>query len=329
MNYTNNHGISIPLAVFLAHDDYDGYNHGGTTGKRISVTSLLKSTRQIVLTARLKPGDYEIDISTLLASRMGQAIHTGVESAWGNYKANLAKLVYPQKLIDAVVINPTKDQLFDDCVPIYMEQRTDKQYRDWTITGKYDLVVNGEVTDIKSTGTFTYMKQVNSTKFTMQGSMYRWLNPEIITEDTLAIEYIFKDWSKNMSLSNPAYPQLPVLEQRYKLMSYNETEQWIATKLDEIDYFWDRPEPDLPQCTDEELWRGVSEYKYYKNPQGTMGRSTKNFPSYAEAQQRFLKDGAIGIIVEKKPQPTGCLYCNAFAQCTQKDAYIADGSLKL
>ena len=49
MIITNNHGISLPLAVWLLHDDYDYVKDENY----ISATSLLKSTKQIILSKRI------------------------------------------------------------------------------------------------------------------------------------------------------------------------------------------------------------------------------------------------------------------------------------
>ena len=63
--YTNQFNISLPLAVFLATDDYD------YEPNVISVTSLLKPVRQLVLSKRVKPDEALVDISGLVSARMG------------------------------------------------------------------------------------------------------------------------------------------------------------------------------------------------------------------------------------------------------------------
>ena len=77
---TNRFNLPMSMAVFLAADDYDG-PQAEEGVKVISATSLLKSTRQVVLGFRL-PEDTFVDVSDLISSRMGQAYHTAVEYAW-------------------------------------------------------------------------------------------------------------------------------------------------------------------------------------------------------------------------------------------------------
>lgn len=332
MKYTNKHDISIAMAVFLANDDYDGYGED-VEGKYISVTSLLKSDRQIVLSKRMEPSDGITDVADLLASRLGQAIHGAIEMAWiNNHKQCLIDLGYPAPVYEGVLINPDPSKVTEDDIPIYLEQRNSRKILDWTISGKYDMVINGVVTDVKSTGTYTYMKQTNADKYPLQGSLYRWLNPEIITEDYMNIEYLFKDWSKNLSMSTKGYPKLPVLQQSYPLMDLAKTELWIKEKLNRINLLLDKPEPELPHCTPEELWQSAPVYKYYKDKSKAQvpgARSTKNFDTFHEANERYLKDKSVGIVVEKPGEPVACKYCQVSGLCTQKDKYIAAGVLKL
>jgi hypothetical protein len=48
--YTNNTGIGLSMAVYLATDNYD-HNHDPRT---ISATTLIKSTKQIILGERVR-----------------------------------------------------------------------------------------------------------------------------------------------------------------------------------------------------------------------------------------------------------------------------------
>ena len=125
MKYTNNMGISLSLAVWLSKDNYD-YK---TDPWHISATTLRQSTKQIVLAARVPPSEAITDISTIVASRIGTAVHESIEVAWhdDSYKEQLKVLGYPQKFIDNVIINPISDCTAEPNIPIYIEQRYAKQ----------------------------------------------------------------------------------------------------------------------------------------------------------------------------------------------------------
>ena len=116
MIYTNEQKIGLSMAVFLASDDYD---HDARPNA-ISATGLLKSVRQTILSQRAESGITSMDISTLVASTFGTAVHDGIEKAWtgDRYKLALAKLGYKQATIDRIVVNPgyMKDPLTGNLV---------------------------------------------------------------------------------------------------------------------------------------------------------------------------------------------------------------------
>ena len=94
--YTNETGVPLSVAVYLATDLYD-YVPGV-----ISATSLLKSVRQQVLTPRVPKSLKKTEITGVVKSRLGTSIHDGLEKAWseGRYISAMASLGYPQAVID-------------------------------------------------------------------------------------------------------------------------------------------------------------------------------------------------------------------------------------
>ena len=323
--FANVSEVPLALAVFLASDYYD-YSDDPT---EISATTLLKPLRQIILATRVPPGDGLVNLADMMNNRMGAAIHDGIEKAWvTNYAKAMQAIGLPQRVIDRVRINPKPEELTEDILPIYLEQRLKRKIGKWTVTGKFDFVGEGKVQDFKSTSTFTYKKQVNADKYTQQGSIYRWLDPKLITQDEMDIHYIFTDWKPAMAKTDPAYPPKRFHKQSFTLMSLPETENFIRRKIELIEQFWDAPEDDIPLCDDSELWRSEPQFKYYKNPAKTA-RSTKNFDTRAEAMIRLAEDGNVGLVKEVPGQVTACKYCPAFAACSQKDQLVASGDLIL
>ena len=323
--FANVSEVPLALAVFLASDFYD-HNDDPFT---ISATTLLKPLRQIILPTRIPPGEGLVNLADMMNSRMGTAIHDAIEKAWmQNYKGAMEAIGYPQKVIDKVKINPTKEELTDDCYPIYLEQRLKRQLGKWTVTGKFDFIGEGRVQDFKSTSTYTYTKQTNGEKYTQQGSIYRWLDPELITQDQMDIHYIFTDWKPAQAKTDPSYPPKRFHKQSFDLMSLMETESFIRRKIALIEQYWDAPEADIPECDDSELWRSEPVFKYYKNPDKTA-RSTKNFTTKTEAYAFMAEQGNVGIVKEVPGQVTACKYCPAFITCAQKDRLVAAGDLVL
>lgn len=321
--YANASAVPLSLGVFLATDNYD---HDEAT---ISATSLIKPIRQIVLGARVPADGAVVDLVQMVASRMGTAIHDAIERSWkDNHVTAMRALGYPQKVIDRVRINPALAEVTDEIIPIYLEQREQKQVGKFIVSGKFDFIGDGRLEDFKTTSTYTVMKGSNDEKYILQGSIYRWLNPLKVTKDEMAIQFIFTDWSKAKAMQDPKYPQNRIQQKLLPLKSILETDAFIKRKLEQVERLWDAPEEDIPLCSAEDLWRSEPVFKYYKNPQSTK-RSTKNFDTYHDAQVRRQEDGNVGVVIEVPGQVTACKYCSAFAACSQKDALIASGDLVL
>ena len=318
MNYTNTSNIALPLAVFLATDHYD------YVPNVISATSLLKPVRQLILADRLSSEDNLVELSDMVSSRMGTAIHTAIEQAWLNPAKALKSLGYSDDIIQRIKVNPETVEEGD--IPVYMEKRSFKKVGNHTISGKFDFVAEGKVHDFKSTSVYGYLNQSNANKYILQGSLYRWLNPDIITKDEMLIHYIFTDWSKAESLRNSNYPKARVHSQKYNLLGLDEIEQFVKDKLELYDSMKHQQEKDIPYCTDEELWRKPTVWKYYKNANAT--RATKNFDNPSEAYALQQTNG-VGEVREVKGTVSACKYCPAFLLCSQKDELINSGDLIL
>lgn len=320
MKLTNYSEISLPLAVWLAADGYDF--HPGQS-RAISATSLLKPVRQILLKEQLTEETMiQPDVSDFIASRLGHTIHDGIEKAWVNhYVQAMTKLGYPKDVIERVHINPTKVE--PDDIPVYLEQRQSKVLLGYKISGKFDLIIDGELHDFKSTSAYSVKSTDKHEDYALQGSIYRWLNPDKITADHMYIHFIFTDWQKALARSSPTYPKQRLQSMRIELMPIADIESWIVNKIHMLEYHADLDEPDLPFCTDAELWRSAPLWKYFSDPTkaGKPGsRATKNFDNAAEAAA-FKAEKRKGTVLEVPGQVKACGYCPAFPICTQKDLY--------
>lgn len=324
---TNTTGVPLSIAVWLSSDDYDHIDDPNY----INVTTLIKSPRQIILGRRATPTYTDTpDVASMMNSKFGSAVHQSIEATWlNNYRQCLRRLGYPEKVIDRIRINPPETPELG-IIPIYMEKRAFRKIGKLTLGGKYDFVGDGHLDDFKTTGVFTYMSGSNEWKYKLQGSLYRWLNPEIITGDHMNIQFIFTDWSRRdaMIKAKDGYPPTKIFQHKIKLNSVPETDVWVKERVRLIESLEDTPEAELPYCEARDLWQDAPTFKYYKNP-AKKTRSTANFQTSAEATIRWIKDGRVGQIEEIPGATKGCLYCDAFQQCTQKDALIACGSLRV
>lgn len=329
---TNKTGISLALAVWAVNDDYDYQSKPNY----ISATSLMKPLRQIVLPRRIPEAErQDPDVADMVQRALGHSIHDSVEKAWvQNYKRNLAKLGTPDHVIARVLVNPDeatirsfKEQKLGDPILVYVEQRAFKKVKtargEWTVGGKFDMVTDGIVQDTKTTTAYTWLYGGRDDEHQLQGSLYRWLNPEKIHEDFIRINYIFTDWQKFQARTNPKYPQQRLEFKDIPLLDVTDTEKWVMNKLEQVEKYLRAPESEIPHCTDEELWMSDPVYKYYSNPETAMkgGRATKNCDSMAEAREYMAGKGNKGTIITVKGEPKRCDYCDAFDACSQKDTF--------
>lgn len=325
MKYTNDHNIDLALAVWLLYDDYD-YS---SNPKTISATTLLQPLRSIILSIQHEV-DASVDISKLIASRMGSALHESLEVKWKapGLKEKLEALGL-KGIANRIIVNPDPEELDNnpDLIPVYVENRTIRTVGDWSVTGKYDIVMAGQPQDYKSTSVWAWVFNSNEEQYKMQGSIYKWLNPTIITADTMKIHYMFTDWSKSLALQNKNYPQLRMLSKEYPLLGEADTDYYIKTKLNEIDRLIDAEQDELPRCTPKELWQSEAKWKYFKNPNAT--KATKNFDTEEAALERFNSDNGVGKVIEVPGEIKRCKYCNALSVCEQGQDYISEGLVNL
>jgi len=324
MKITNASSINLPLAVWLLHDEYDYIDKENY----VSATSLMKPIRQTILTSRIPWNERQQDVSDKIASTMGHAVHDSIERAWSKGHAKAMKLLgYPENIINRVVINPTPELLRErnDWIPVYMEQRAFREINVdgevFEIGGKFDMVADGELYDHKSTSAFSWLFGTRDDDHQIQGSIYRWLNPNLITGNVIHINYIFTDWSRMQARSNPKYPQKRVEEKHIPLLSTAEIEHWIKDRLRLYQRYRDASEDHIPECTDKELWRSEPTYKFYRDPTKLSGRSTKNFDNKHEAEQFKSEKGGSGVIITVPGEAKACNYCNAYDVCKQKDRF--------
>lgn len=323
--YTNVEEVPLALAVWLA-SDYYAYDDRPNA---ISVTTLMRPLRQIILPSRIPDGMGLASLPDMMDNRIGSAIHDAIERAWKhNHVKAMQMLGYPQRVIDMVIVNPAPGTDLTDRIPIYTEMRNDKQVGKWIITGEFDFVGQGRVQDFKAMKVWAYLNQVNNGKFILQGSMYRWLRPDLITDPQMDIHFIFKDWQRTKALIDPKYPSRSFKKQTFDMLSLPETDHYIRSKLADIDRYWDVAEPQLPKCTDDDLWRKDPVWKFYLSGDTTK-KASKVCHSAQEAILYQASKGGRGTIKEVPGEVTACKWCPAFQACSQKDLLIEAGDLVL
>jgi len=305
------------MAVWLAFDEYTHI----ADNNYISVTGLLKPIKAIILSRRVVNNEPS-DILDFVASRTGTALHSASENAWlnGNYKKSLHKLGYAEDYIDRITVNPSS--VAGDDIPVFLERRTIKEIHSYKVGGQFDVVISGEIRDIKSVKAFSYMKG-DDKDYILQMSIYKWLNQSIITGDVGYIDMIITDWKAHEAASNPNYPRTAVVEKVVQLMSIEETEAWLSNRLNSIHSLVQSDEVNIPSCTTAELWQDATKYKYYSKLDSK--RATKVFDNITEANQMLIDKGSKGYVKTVEGMVRRCNYCNGKDICQQYKGYVTQG----
>jgi hypothetical protein len=325
---TNNVGVDLAAAIWLAHDDYDYVDKPNY----ISVTTMIKPPRQIILGARVNQlaqqqpeAAIPVDIIDRFKSRLGQSLHTGVEESWKlHYRTSMEKLGIPKRVIDMVRINPEQEE--PDTLPVYTEQRVEREIAGYVVGGKIDLIIEGRLRDVKSTTVYKYTSQKGVGQWRLQGSLYRWLNPGKVHHDEFLVQYLLVDWLRSFAGRDPKYPAHAAPTRAIRLMSLEETDKWVRDRLRLLTQLKDAPEATLPDCSEEDLWRSEPVFKYYSNPDKTTGRSTKNFDTQQEANAYRAEKGK-GVVLPKPGVVKACNYCPCAPICGQYQRLLASGDI--
>lgn len=314
--------MSLPLAVLFCHNNYDG----SSAEKTISATSIMKPIRSIILAMQNQNIQAEADIVDLIPSVFGSAIHAFAELAWKDKETTLRALKalnIPQDTINKIKINPTTAN--PDDIPIYVERRSIKEINGWTIRGKFDMCVNGKLADYKTTSVWGTIFKSNDEDYKIQGSIYRWLNQDIVIIPEISIEKIYTDWKKSDALRDSNYPQLRAESFTIPLMRISETETYITSRLELIDRYAESSQEELPLCTDDELWSTAAKWKYFKK--AGAKRATKVYTDQTEANTRLTTEGT-GEVIYFPGQVKRCTYCNVKEICAQAQQLINKGRLE-
>ena len=327
MKITNNFQVDLPLAVWLLQDGYKSGAADAPPGELISVTTLMRPTKQLILQRQVDQSQEEFDVSEMVPRRVGHSLHDSIERAWteGNWQQAMKTLHYPQRIIDQIKINPNPEDLKDGDIPIYLEKRGFKQFQGLVITGQMDFLIGNSYRDFKTTSTFAWTSTNKDDDYILQGSLYRWIMPDFIKNDIMRIEFIFTDWLKYRAKIDPKYPQAKVGHREFKLMSLEDTEQWVINKIVDIKANVGKKQYDMVPCTDKELWRADDTYKYYAKEETAKanGRCTKRFDSQTDAELHRQAKGK-GVVVIAHGEVKACTYCPAFPVCEQRKKYFAD-----
>lgn len=330
--YTNGQDLPLSVAAWLAHDSYV------PNPDIISATQLIKPVRKLILEKRITAGPASIkiiaeptEVMGMMKSRKGTAVHASIESVWLNEDTRISSLMslgYPEASARKFVVNVEPENLKKGDYPVYVERFCEREHDSgFWVGGTADFVLRGRLSDFKNTSTYSYADADKDRQYQLQGSIYRWAMPDIVTEDEMDIVEMYDDWTKAQSF-RANYPPHQVIVKRIPLLNIKATDRYIHNKINLILENLDLDERDIEPCSDADLWRRSDVYKYYQNPDAT-GRSSGNFDTYEEAAARKREKGGVGRIDKVKGKAVACRFCDARPICSQAKTLAANGELDL
>lgn len=301
MKLTNKLSLPQYLVDWLSNDEYDYSKEDNT----ISATGLMKPIRVSIITKR-HLDNLEMDVSELIASRMGNAIHDSIERIQTPGVSKEIRITRQLKIGNT----------------------------DYTVTGKYDVLVkeaDGTVTirDIKTTSVWAFIYGGKDADYRTQLSIYRWLLSQTEVVNPVAfIDFFFTDWQSVKARTEDNYPSQR-LKPGYKieLLSLEDTEKFIIERLTEFENHKDLPDNDLPECTAKELWADPDTWAVYKI--GNTKRATKVCDSSAKADffKKTHKESSNLTVTHRPGKVKRCKFCPAAPFCDQHAALKAAGQI--
>jgi len=271
---------------YLIDGDYD--IHEGV----VSTTTLIKPIQMQLLSKRYKGALKQGDRSK---ARIGTLIHKGMESFM-----NSDDFIQEQRLF--MTINGVK------------------------ISGKFDAfdLKRRVVIDYKSTSTYTYTSKKYN-EYILQLSIYNLLldaNGYQVSNKGEIVLFL-TDWKESYVDKYENYPDSAIKVVSFDLMSLANTKAYLEAKLSLEAKYEALSDKELPECTDEELWRDEDTYTVeWFTQTGNLAKYPKKFTDVDEA---FKFANSVNNADNKnhvhpvtvKGEAKRCRYCPASDYCEQ------------
>ena len=258
--------------------------------KCLSATTLLKGTKEIILTDR-HFDEITIDASDEVWSVFGTAVHS--------------------------ILEHQEDEAFKEesfSVPVW-------EGSEWKITGKVDRydMKNETIEDWKTASVWKVIYK-DFEDWRMQGLIYAWL----LKQSGLNVRHIrfvalLKDFSKTEAKRNPDYPQAPVY-----IYEYDVNDTWLVDaemrahkKAMSVIQNWETKDDEIEPCSEEERWATPTKWAVMKEGRKTAVKVCSTEEEAQDFIEDLEKDKDKHFIEERKGQDKKCSdYCPCAPFCS-------------
>jgi len=257
------------------------------TDKRYSATTVIKGTREILLSRRHND-EIEQDVSDMIWLIFGTAMHKVLEDG-----------------------QEDKDELKETFLEIDMPNG-------YKLSGKQDLYSESKkrITDYKS-GTVWKVIYGDWEDYRTQCLIYAYMFRKIgLPCDNAEIVMCLKDWSATKAHTESNYPSHPVHIEHFDFTEddFNSIEKQLIEKFEEIEKCEKLKDDELPLCTPDQRWATPTKWAVMKN-----GRKTaiKLHDSQVSAQAQVDELGSGHYVEERKGTDKKCCeYCSCCEFCS-------------
>lgn len=329
MELTNKYNLPEIICKAVSNDLYMGFGD-------ISVTTLIDSPRVRMLKKMHKPNN---DVSDFIWSSLGTSFHNLMEFAeYDQYEVKILKQA--QDVLNRHGAEKVSDWMekfidseFDKSInnDIIQEKRLSIEVNGWVLSGKFDRynLKKKLLSDFKLTSTFSYEKKEHHDKYIQQLSIYAYMLREHGFEvEEAEIIFMFRDWSEAKTAFNKDYPPTQALAMPIKLMSHEETKEFIEKRIrlhQEVE-----ESMVLPECSPKETWATTDEYKIYKKVKGKLNKKCINGGIHSSYESAMAHKSKIEpttldeLVVKHIPsERKRCLkYCPVKEHCDQFKKYL-------
>lgn len=249
----------------------------------VSVTELLRGTKQIILSDR-HWDEMSEDVSDRMWALFGTAVHKLLE----------------EKNPDA-----------------FTEERFEAKVGSKTVTGQVDLYDLKEktITDYKTASVWKVIHG-DFEDWRKQGLAYAYLMKQSGLEiKRCRFIAIMRDWSQSEAKRKPDYPQSQVYVYEFDVTEngLEEIKAFIEAKVADIEANESKPDDEIPECTAKERWASEDSFAVKKQGRKTAVKANITDRAEAEALAAGIEGG---YVEERKGKSARCLgYCSCCDFC--------------
>lgn len=277
MKYTNK--LNLPESIVNScKDDYEPIKN------RYSVTELLKSNKEILLTRKYW-NDIEIDVSECINMLFGSAVHKVLE-------------------------DNTKE------LNIETEVKMEIPVSNSVLVGKFDRRnLKEQLIEDYKTCTISKISKQNFEEDRIQGLAYAYMTyiKTGILIRKLKFYNLIKDWSKLKYSTSGNYPSSPIYIWEYDIQNsdYDFIEDYIIWKIKSLE------NEECDNCSDEDRWYTGTKYAVYKKAGDKKAAYITDSEEDAHNYISNQCNGAGEIQVRKGEYIKCKYYCNVCKFCNQ------------